>query len=476
MKPEIYFYNTLTREKEIFKPLKDDFVRIYDCGPTVYWYAHIGNMWRFVVSDLVRRVLEYNGYKVRQVMNITDVGHLTEEDLAGDTGEDKIEVSARREKKTPQEIAEFYTKAFLEDLDRLNIQRPHVMPKATEHIQDMIKLIKRLEKKEFTYRAGNYLCFDISKFSGYGKLSGQNLEGLRAGARLEPVPNKRNPFDFALWISDSHHLQKWDSPWGVGYPGWHIECSTMAMKYLGEQLDIHSGGEDNIFPHHENEIAQSESATGKQFVRCWIHVRHNLIEGKKMSKSLGNVFTIQDLVERGFDPLAYRYLCLTVHYRSKFNFTFEGLQAAQTALNRLREFMAAASSASGETSKVRGKVFPATDFSLRFLEAVNDDLNMPKAIALVWDLVKSDYPSAAKHATLLGWDKVLGLRLDQPFIPAKEILLEDLPAEVARLVERREGLRREEKFEEADELRKKIIEMGFTVEDTPEGPRLFKLG
>ena len=278
----IKLYNTLTKKIDDFKPLKTDFVRQYDCGPTVYFYAHIGNMWRYVISDLLRRVLEYNGYQVKQVMNITDVGHLTEDDLAADTGQDKMEVAAKKEKKTPQQIAEFYTQTFLKDIDRLNILRPHVMPKATEHISSMIKIINLLEKKGYAYWAGDkYFVYDISKFKNYGKLSGKKLDELKAGSRLEPVPGKRNPFDFALWIKDPKHLMHWDSPWGVGYPGWHIECSAMSMEYLGSTLDVHTGGEDNIFPHHENEIAQSEAATGKQFVRYWVHIRHNFVNGQK---------------------------------------------------------------------------------------------------------------------------------------------------------------------------------------------------
>jgi len=467
METKLYFYNTLTRKKEVFTPLKTDFVRMYDCGPTVYMYAHIGNMWRYLMSDLIRRALEYNGYRVKQVMNITDVGHLTAEELAADAGEDKVEVTAKKEKKTPQEVAAFYTRAFLKDLDRLNIQHPHVMPKATEHIGDMISLIRRLEKKGYTYRAGMYLCFDISKFRNYGKLSGKSLQDLRAGARLEPVPGKRNPFDFALWIADSSHLQRWDSPWGVGYPGWHIECSAMSMKHLGEQLDIHTGGEDNIFPHHENEIAQSEAVTGKKFVQYWIHARFLQVDGEKMSKSKGNLYTLDDLIEKGYDPLAFRYLCLTAHYRHPLNFTWQGLSSAANALRSLRREIASWGILPEEVSS------SSTVREEEFLAAVNDDLDMPRAIALIWDLVKSRASPAVKYATLLSWDKVLGLRLDELLESnERECSLSEVPAEVARWVRERENLRKVGNFAAADELRRKIWEAGYRVEDTPEGPRL----
>lgn len=462
-------YNTLTRKKEIFKPLKTDFVRQYDCGPTVYWYAHIGNMWRYVISDLLRRTLEYNGYQVKQVMNITDVGHLTEDDLAADTGEDKIEAAARKEKKTPEEIAQFYTDAFWLDLNRLNIQKPYLEPKATKHIPEMLVLIKKLEEKGFVYKAGNYICFDIAKFANYGNLSGKNLKELRAGARLEPVPGKKNPYDFALWIVDPTHLQKWDSPWGIGYPGWHIECSVMSMKYLGEQLDIHTGGEDNIFPHHENEIAQSEAATNKKFVNYWLHIRHNLVNGKKMSKSLRNVFTLQNLIDKGFDPLVYRYLCLTVHYRSKFNFTWEGLKAAQQGLDNLKGFFMRNKTINNGTMKQWNNKQLYNEFMEEFLAAINDDLNLPQALAVVWNLVKSELSKEEKVASLLKFDQVLGLDLAKSLEEKIEI-----PTEVQVLVGKREEERQKGNWSKADELREEIKKLGFVVEDTPRGPCIFR--
>jgi len=487
----LQLYNTLTRQKEEFKPIKDDHVRQYDCGPTVYMYPHIGNMWRYVMSDVLRRALEYNGYKVRQVMNITDVGHLTDEDLAADTGEDKVEAAARREKKTPQEIAEFYTQAFLKDLDSLNIQLPHFMPKATEHIPEMIALIQRLEERGHVYRAGNYVVFDIAKFHDYGKLSGKDLDELRVGARLEPVEGKKNPFDFALWIVDPKHLMRWDSLWGTGYPGWHIECSAMSMKYLGEQLDIHTGGQDNIFPHHENEIAQSEAATGKQFVKYWLHAGFLTVDGRKMSKSKGNLYRLEDLQERGFEPLAFRYLCLTTHYRKPLNFTWEGLEAAKKALKRLREFVSensensvsqrirapenqsAGKSDVSDTLTHRRSDAPSysefSEYRQRFNEAIDDDLNMPQALAVVWDLVKSaragETLSPVAHKLLQDFDRVLGLDLFSA--PAQTI-----PQVIKQLVDEREKHRLAGHFDESDKIRQRILDLGYTLEDTLTGPKI----
>lgn len=457
---KLKLYNTLTKKKEEFKPLKSDYVRQYDCGPTVYWYAHIGNMWRYLISDFLRRTLEYNGYQVKQVMNITDVGHLTEDDLAADTGEDKMAVAAKREKKTPQQIASFYTQTFFKDTKRLNILRPQVVPKATEHIKEMIELVKKLEKKGYAYWAGDkYFVYDIAKFKDYGKLSGKKLDELQSGARLEAVPGKRNPFDFALWIKDPQHLMRWPSPWGVGYPGWHLECSAMSMKYLGPTLDIHTGGEDNIFPHHENEIAQSEAATGKQFVRYWLHVRHNLVDGKKMSKSKGNFFVLQDLIDKSYDPLAFRYLCLTVHYRKNLNFTWQSLEGAEKSLNKLRQQI-------GEWPISKKTI---SEFEKKFQGAINNDLDLPQALAVVWDLVKSNYPEEEKKATLLKFDQVLGLKLEEfkPVKPSKK---------VAELVEEREKLREEKKWQEADKVRKKAAKLGWQIEDTNQGPKLRKTG
>jgi len=460
-------YNTYSKKKEIFKPQNPPKVTLYDCGPTVYFYAHIGNMWRYIVSDILRRVLEYNGYKVKQARNLTDVGHLTEDDLlAADTGEDRMEVAAKREKKTPYQIAEFYTKAFFKDTDRLNILRPDVSPKATEHISEMIEIIKTLEKKGYAYWAGDkYFVYDISKFKRYGKLSGKKLEELRAGARLEPVPEKKNPFDFSLWIKDPKHIMHWDSPWGKGYPGWHIECSAMSMKYLGKTLDIHTGGEDNIFPHHENEIAQSEAANGKRFVRYWLHVRHNLVDGKKMSKSKGNYYLLSDIVDKGYDPLAYRYLCLNTHYRSNLNFTWDALRGASIALQKMREAIKELRlKANPPTGGRKSKINITKEYKKKFLGSINDDLNIPGALGLTWQLIKDEKVSQKeKYKLLLDFDKVFGLDLAK----VKET---EIPEKAKDLAQLREKYRKSGDFKKADEIRKEILEIGYKVEDTEEGP------
>jgi cysteinyl-tRNA synthetase len=464
-------YNTLTKKKEVFKPLNPPKVTIYDCGPTVYSYAHIGNMWRYLVSDLLRRTLEYNGYKVKQVMNITDVGHLTEDDLlAADTGEDKMVVAAKRERKTPAQIASFYTKAFFRDTERLNILRPHVVPKATEHIDEMIKIIRILEQKGVPYWAGDkYFVYDISKFKDYGKLSGKKLEDLRPGVRLESVPGKRNPLDFALWIKDPNHLMKWNSPWGVGYPGWHIECSAMSMKYLGETIDIHTGGEDNIFPHHENEIAQSEMATGKTFVHYWLHVRHNLVEGEKMSKSKGTFFLLQDLMDKGYDPLAYRYLCLNTHYRTNLNFSWQSLEAANKTLQRLRQEVESLKREKGIFSFLSKGSAKSQQYKKEFLNYINDDLNMPKALGLTWEMLKDkELSPKEKYDLLMDFDKVFGLKLDK----VKKI---KIPLKIKILVRKREKYRKQEDFDRADEIRKRIEQLGYIIEDTDQGPRIKRL-
>jgi cysteinyl-tRNA synthetase len=476
-------YNTLTKKIEEFKPLKPDFVRLYDCGPTVYFYAQIGNMWRYLISDFLRRTLEYNGYQVKQVMNITDVGHLTEDDLlAADTGEDKMEVAAKKEKKTPKEIADFYTAAFFKDRERLNMLKPHLTPKATEHIEAMIKLIKILEEKGYAYWAGEkYFVYDISKFKDYGKLSGKKIEELKSGARLEPVPGKKNPFDFALWIKDPKHLMHWDSPWGVGYPGWHIECSAMAMEYLGPTLDIHTGGEDNIFPHHENEIAQSEAATGKPFSRFWLHIRHNLVDGQKMSKSKGNFYLLQDLVDKGFDPLAYRYLCLTAHYRKNLNFTWEGLKSAAISLNKLRELVASWRNEKGRKTLTEEDERKVAQYKEEFLAAINQDLNFPQALAVAWQLAKSSVSSQEKLDLILDFDQVLGLKLSEVkagsqleyAAPKSGINIYSnfslSPATVSR-IDTREIARQGDDFSTADEIRKEIEKTEkVKIKDTPAG-------
>jgi len=455
----LYLYNSLTRKKEEFKPIKHPNVGLYTCGPTVYDYDHIGHAWTYTTADLMRRALEFNGYKIRHVMNITDVGHLTSD---GDTGEDKLEKGARREGKTTWEIAKYYTDIFLRHRDELNLLKPHVICKATDHIPEMIALIKKLEEKGATYNISDGVYFDISKFPAYGKLSGNTLEDLKAGARIEINPEKKNPADFALWKfspAGSKRQMEWDSPWSPpgdqgevkGFPGWHIECSAMSMKYLGESFDVHSGGEDNKFPHHECEIAQSETATGKTFVNYWFHTRFLMVDGVKMSKSLKNFYTLEDLAKKGFSPLAMRYLCLTAHYRNNLNFTWKSLEAAQTALNNLYDAV----------GQMGAPKIGCAEFERQFAEAINDDINTPKALAVVWELVKSHYPDSAKKQSLLKMDEVLGLGLDK--IKKKKVII---PQGIKGLAKEREKARLEKNWELADELRGKIEKAGFAVEDT----------
>jgi len=450
-------YNTLSRKKEVFRPLKNKKVGFYICGPTVYDYDHLGHAWNYTQADFLRRVLEYNGYKVKQVMNITDVGHLTSD---SDTGEDKMEKSAREKKKTVWEIAEYFTKIFFENRKKLNLLKPHIVCKATDHIKEMTGLIKILEQKGYAYKIDDGIYFEVQKFPRYGRLSGNTLKKLKAGARIEINPQKRHPADFALWKFTPKKVKRqmeWDSLWGRGFPGWHIECSAMSMKYLGKTIDIHGGGEDNIFPHHESEIAQSESATGKKFVNYWFHTRFLKVEGQKMAKSLKNFFTLADIEKQGFSVLALRYLFLTSHYRSPINFTWKGLESAQIALNKLYEVVASLKSEAGKIDK---------KYQRKFLNVINDDLNMPEAISLVWQLIKDKkVKNVDKKKTLLDFDRVLGVNLSK----VKKITI---PSSVEKLVVQREEYRRQEEWQKADEIRKKIKKLGYKIEDTKVGPKI----
>jgi cysteinyl-tRNA synthetase len=463
----LYLFNTLTRRKEKFIPIEKGQVKMYCCGPTVYWYAHIGNFRTYIFEDILRRVLEFNGFKVKHVMNITDVGHLTSD---ADTGEDKIEVGARRERKTAFEIAEFYTKAFFEDAEKLNILKPTIICRATDHISDMIELIKRIEKNGYTYIIDSGVYFDTSKLKDYGKLTGMNFEKLnetlKAGARVEFNPQKRNITDFGLWLfspKDRKRQMEWDSPWGVGFPGWHIECTTMSMKYLGETFDIHCGGTDHIPIHHTNEIAQAEAATGKKFVNYWLHGAFLVFgEKAKMTKSKGEIITVKNLIEEGYDPLAFRYLCLTAHYRSELVFTWESLQAAQKALFTLREHMRNLKENFESEEK---KTLKAEEYTRMFLEAVNDDLNMPKALTIIWRLVREEkeVSNREKYELLMEFDKILALDL------SREITKEKLPKEAEELIEKREEARKRKDWETADKIREQLKSMGIIIEDTPQG-------
>jgi cysteinyl-tRNA synthetase len=460
----IKLYNTLTRKKEIFRPLKDKKVGLYTCGPTVYWFAHIGNLRTYIFEDILKRVLIYNGYKVKHVMNITDVGHLVSDQ---DVGEDKILVAAKRERKSAKEIARFYERAFKRDLKRLNILEPDVWIRATETIKDQIELIKILEKKGFTYVIDDGVYFDTSKLKKYGRLWPKKMKIL-PGARVEMVPGKKNPTDFALWkFAKGRKEMVWNSPWGKGFPGWHTECVVMSMKELGIPFDIHCGGIDHILIHHTNEIAQAEAAFGKILAKYWLHGEFLLVEGKKMAKSFGNIYTIEDLIKRGFNPLAYRYLCLGTHYRSKLNFTFEALRSAQNALENLYEKVRELKpKTKNQKPKLKSK---ARNYQKEFLKLINDDLNTPKALALMWNLLEEkEIDDLQKYFLLLDFDKVFGLGLEG----VKKL---KIPKEIRKLVKIREEYRKRGEFEKADEIRKKIKEMGYWVEDTRAGPRIKRL-
>jgi cysteinyl-tRNA synthetase len=458
----LWLYNTLKRKKEIFKPLKDKKVGLYTCGPTVYWFAHIGNLRTYIFEDLLKRILIYNGYKVKHVMNITDVGHLVSDQ---DVGEDKILVTAKRERKSAKEVARFYEKVFKRDLKRLNILEPDVWIRATKTIKDQIELIKILEKRGFTYVIEDGVYFDTSKLKKYGRLWPQKMKIL-PGARVEMVPGKKNPTDFALWkFAKERKEMVWDSPWGKGFPGWHTECVVMAIKELGIPFDIHCGGVDHILIHHTNEIAQAEAAFSKILARYWLHGEFLLVEGKKMAKSLGNIYTLDDILKKGFNPLAFRYLCLGTHYRSKLNFTFESLKSAQNALENLYEKVRELKSTKNKQRATNN----GKKYKREFLEFINDDLDTPKALALMWKLIGDQKISnKEKYKILLDFDRVFGLGLER----VKRI---KIPQEIKELVKIREEYRKEGEFEKADEIRKKIKEMGYWIEDTKEGPRIKKI-
>jgi cysteinyl-tRNA synthetase len=464
-------YNTLTKKKEPFEPLEPGVVRMYNCGPTVYSEPHIGNFRAFIFADLLRRYLEYKGLRVKQVMNITDVGHLLED---RDNGEDRMEVAARREKKDPWQIARHYSNVFLTLVDKLGLKRADIYPRATEHIPEMVALIEKLLSRGCAYLAKDAVYFDISKAARYGRLSGNVPLFLMAGARIEVNPDKRSPFDFALWKQDPKHIMQWDSPWGRGFPGWHIECSAMAMKYLGETLDIHTGGEDNIFPHHECEIAQSEGATGRTFVRYWMHTRHLLVEGEKMAKSEGNFYTVSDVLTKGHTPAALRYSLLAPHYRQAMNFSMEGLEAAQNAVNRLRDFRTSLKEIlqrpGGATARA-GALDQQIERTQRRFEAANDDdLNISEALAAVFDFVRD-----ANRAALGPADAAKALAfVDRIDSVLNVISLQDekpLSPEEVDLLEKRNAARAARDFKAADAFRADLLKLGIVVEDTPAGTR-----
>ncbi len=449
-------YDTYTRSLREFQPLHGNEVGLYTCGPTVYDYAHIGNLRTYVFEDILRRALAFNRYAVKHVMNITDVGHLVSD---ADEGEDKMEKGSRRTGKTAWEIAAFYTQAFQSDMDRLNIIQPTIWCRATDHIAEQIEVIQCIEANGFTYRTSDGVYFDTSKLADYGYMARLDVEGLQAGARID-LGEKRHSTDFALWKfspTGQKRQMEWDSPWGVGFPGWHIECSAMSAKYLGSFFDIHCGGEDHIPVHHTNEIAQTEACYHTRLANFWMHGYFLQLGEEKMAKSSGEFLRLQTLVDKGYDPLAYRLFCLNAHYRAKLSFGWEGMDAAAKSLDRLR----AAAYEWGQPGQVD------EGYVEQFCAQVNDDLNMPRALAVTWELVRSDLPPAAKKATLLVFDQVLGLRLGE-WQPVEQ----EAPAEVLALLEQRQQARKEKRWAAADALRAQITAAGFEIEDTPQGPRL----
>ena len=452
-------YNTLTRTKEDFKTADgSNKVRMYSCGPTVYSFAHIGNLRTYVFMDLLRRALRYEGFKVKGVMNITDVGHLLSD---GDEGEDKMQKAAKEQQKTPYEIADFYAGHFFEDLKRLNIEKPEVCPKATDHVAIMIDFVQNLLENGFAYETSDGIYFDISKANEYGKLSGNKLDEQQAGARVEVNSEKRHPADFAIWKkAPKEHIMQWESPWGMGYPGWHIECSAMSRKYLGDQFDIHTGGVDAIPIHHENEIAQSEARTGQIPACYWMHGEFMQVDGGKMSKSLGNTYTVTQLADMGYSPMVFRYFCLNAHYRKKLNFTFEGMDGAKTAYERLCKAVLAHKNASAVTPDE-----VIADFKKQFADAVSDDLNVPQALGVMWTMLKSA-PCSKIYETALEFDKVFALSLDKAEDALPKV---QAPKEVIDLAEKMQTARLQKDYATADALRAQIDSMGFAVLNTKEG-------
>ena len=482
----LLLYNTLTRKKEEFTIPAGKPVKIYSCGPTVYNFAHIGNLRTYIFMDMLRRVLKNNGYQLLHVMNITDVGHLVSDE---DEGEDKMVKGAREQKKTPFQIAEEYTAVFMEDIRSLNIEKPEIIPKATEHISQMVQFVEGLVEKGFGYEISDGIYFDVERFPGYGKLSRIDLEEQIAGARVDVNPEKHHPADFALWKkAPKEHIMQWDSPWGMGYPGWHIECSAMSMEYLGEVFDIHTGGVDHIPVHHENEIAQSEALLGKPAVRFWMHGEFMMVDNGKMSKSLKNTYTMSDLAEKGYEPLTFRYFCLNAHYRNKLNFTWEGIKAASVSYRR---FIEGALAHKGVGTVDADIDLFATNIGREFRLAINDDLNIPKALGLAWNAVRNPVKSDSIFRLLLDMDNILGLGIQEASERQTSMIgklqgaeagagsgsaqNDDLPQDVVMLVDERKRARAEKNWKLADELREQLQAAGYAVADSKDGMKISKL-
>lgn len=462
---DFYVYNTLTRNKEKLIPYKEGRIGMYTCGPTVYNYAHIGNLRTYIFEDVLKKSLKYNGLKVKHVMNITDVGHLQSD---GDEGEDKMTLGAKRENKTPWEIARFYEKAFYDDCEKLNIEKPTVSCRATEHIDDMINLIKGLEEKGYTYVANGNVYFEIDKFKDYNKLANLPMEELEAGSRVEIDVHKKNPLDFVLWFTNSkfkNQIMQWDSPWGRGFPGWHLECSTMSIKYLGEVIDIHCGGVDHIPVHHTNEIAQSESYLGHKWVNYWLHGEFLVIDGGKMSKSSGDFLTLTKLIDEGFSPLDYRYFCLNSRYRKQLLFSFDSLKDAQNSLKKLKSKTLNILQGSSKDDRFDSDL--VNDYRTKFSKEISDDLNIANAITVLWEVIKDNkLTNREKLFIIEDFDKVLSLDLlkeDKSEVDDDNIDL------IEKLIAERSEARKNKQWAKADEIRNKLNEMNIELLDTKEG-------
>lgn len=469
-------YNTLTRKKEDFVAIdeKNKRVKIYTCGPTVYSSPHIGNMRAYIFMDTLRKVLEYNGYHVTQVMNITDVGHLTSD---ADEGEDKMEKSAKKLNKSVYDIANTYTNEFLEDIKMLNIELPNHIVKATDHIKEMEEYVDEIMKNGYAYETSKGIYFDTSKLPSYGELSKIDLKGQKAGARVDVDPEKRNPLDFALWIkAPKEHIMKWESKYGVCYPGWHIECSAISRKYLGDKFDIHTGGVDHIPIHHENEIAQSKGATGKNPANYWCHIEFLLIDNGKMSKSLGNIYTLEDLKKKGISPIAFRFFTYSSSYRNKLNFTWDAVKSANNTLLKLKEQIA---EHNGIKNHIDEKIIK--EYEERFLNAINEDMNMPVAISVIFDIAKNREKSNDYFELIKKFDKVLSLdltKLEEKTLTNEneaEVDISNLPVEIAEILEKRKKAREEKDFSLSDKLRDELKEKGYLVVDSKDGQKIKKV-
>lgn len=451
-------YNSLSKKIEEFVPIKNGKVGIYSCGPTVYWNQHIGHMYAYVQWDVLVRFLRYSGLDVKWVMNITDVGHMTSDE---DIGEDKMEKGAKREGITVWKIADKYIEQFKNSLKLLGVSTPNVLCRATENIEEQIELNKLIEKNGFTYLTKKGLVFDTAKFSDYSKFANLNLDEMKSRDDVEKDKDKKKPWDFFLWAINPKHIMKWESPWGEGYPGWHIECTAMSTKYLGKKFDIHTGGMEHISVHHTNEIAQGFAAFGEMTANYWLHNSWLMgSKGEKMSKSLGNFVTAQDLVKKGYDPLSMRYLILTSHYRKGLSFSWEALDSAQKGLNNLREQIASLKNQKQRTTLSAEKDKKRQEYQEKFVASLNNDLNTPQALAVMWEMIKSNIPSTDKYDLAMNFDEVLGLKLDQ-----EKNTTSKKTKEISSLLEKREKFRKEGEYEKADEIRDKIVGLGYGVED-----------